>query len=52
LLGEEVSTVVDEVQGAGKHSIDYNAAHLASGIYIYTIRTNEYFQARKMILVK
>jgi photosystem II stability/assembly factor-like uncharacterized protein len=52
LLGEEVSTVVDGVQGAGNHSIDYNAAHLASGIYIYTIRTNEYFQARKMILVK
>lgn len=38
LLGREVALLVDGVQEAGRQQVAWNAAHLASGVYIYRLR--------------
>ena len=52
LTGRMVATLVDEEKNSGNHSVDFNAFNLPSGIYIYSIQTNNYKMTRKMILVK
>ncbi len=52
LLGKAVTTVVDHSMEAGKHTMQFNGEHLASGIYFYTIRTGGFLATRKMILLK
>ena len=51
-LGQEIQTLVNQYQSAGKHRVEFNAANLPSGIYIYRITTGSYTELRKMILQK
>lgn len=51
-LGEEVETLVDEFQTAGKHSVKFNASRLASGVYFYRLQAGNFIQTRKVILLK
>ena len=41
LLGQEMASLVNEFQAAGKHQISWNAEGFASGVYFYRISTNE-----------
>ena len=57
MLGHEVRTLVDEVQGAGSHAQtwdgkDQHGALLASGIYFYHLRSPDGTLVRKMILAR
>jgi len=52
ILGTEIATLVNENKEAGNYSIDFNAAELPSGVYIYQLTTPGFTQARKMILTK
>jgi len=52
LLGECVSTLVNEELNAGAHTIPFNASSLASGIYICKITTNGQSMTRKLLLMK
>lgn len=52
ILGNEVSTLIDENQSAGSHSVEFNNKNLASGVYIYSLRVNGYLLSRKMVLMK
>jgi hypothetical protein len=52
ILGNEVATLVNEAKASGNYAITFNASSLASGIYIYTLRTNNFVQTKKMILMK
>jgi hypothetical protein len=52
LTGQRIAVLVDERQEAGYHSVDFNAAGFASGIYFYKITANDFSKTRKMILVK
>jgi hypothetical protein len=52
LLGQEVARLVDRNMNAGYHSVTWNASTMSSGIYFYKIKTANFEQARKMILVK
>jgi hypothetical protein len=52
ILGEEVQTLVNEVLKPGVHNIDFNASHLASGVYFYRIDAGNYTSLKKMILMK
>ncbi|MGE5682099.1 MAG: T9SS type A sorting domain-containing protein [Bacillota bacterium] len=51
-IGNEVCTLVNEYQEAGRHSLVFNAENLSSGIYIYKLSTNGYTSSKKMTLVK
>ena len=53
ILGEKVSTLINGDISAGQHEVNFNAANLASGIYIYRINVNNKFaDTKKMILMK
>jgi len=52
IIGNEVATLVNSQQPAGKYSVDFNAAKLPSGIYLYRLQAGNYIQTRKMTLVK
>jgi N-acetylneuraminic acid mutarotase len=52
ILGNEVTTLVDGVKEAGYHNVDFNAANISSGIYLYAIQAGNFSQTKKMMLVK
>lgn len=51
-LGKEVTTLVRGQQQAGNHKVNFNAASLPSGVYIFTIQAGNFTQSRKMVLLK
>jgi len=52
ILGNEIKVLVNELKTPGNYEINFDAKELASGIYLYKIRTGEYSQIRKMIFMK
>jgi len=58
ILGQKVRTLINKDINAGYHSIKWNGRNdrgitVASGIYIYMIRTNTgYFKSKKMVFLK
>jgi hypothetical protein len=52
ILGMEISTLLNGVQTVGNHSIRFDAKNLPSGIYFYELRTGNFRDVRKMILLK
>ncbi|MBI5215388.1 MAG: T9SS type A sorting domain-containing protein [Ignavibacteriae bacterium] len=51
-LGQEVVTLIEELQEAGFHSVDFDATNLGSGIYVYRLQAGTFADQKKMILVK
>ena len=52
VLGIEIATLVNEVQPAGSYEVEFDAANFSSGIYFYTINTNQFSETKKMILLR
>jgi photosystem II stability/assembly factor-like uncharacterized protein len=52
VLGEEVATLVNEEKSPGAYNINFNAEHLSSGVYYYTITAGSYTKSMKMVLLK
>jgi hypothetical protein len=52
LLGEEVATLVNGELSTGNYEVSFNGAKLSSGIYFYTITTDNFVATKKMILMK
>lgn len=52
ISGKEIATLLNSRVTAGTYSVDFNAAHLSSGVYFYTLSNASYRETKKMILVK
>jgi photosystem II stability/assembly factor-like uncharacterized protein len=52
LLGREVSTLLDERLDAGKYKLNFNGANLASGVYLFNLRSPNFSKTNKMNLLK
>ncbi|MDA3871889.1 MAG: T9SS type A sorting domain-containing protein [Candidatus Marinimicrobia bacterium] len=52
LLGQRVTTLVNKNQLAGTYSVKWNASTKASGIYFYQIKTDNFTDVKKCILIK
>ena len=52
LLGKEVATLVNEEKPAGEYEVEFNGANLPSGIYFYQLKTGQYSETKKMVLLK
>jgi L-ascorbate metabolism protein UlaG (beta-lactamase superfamily) len=52
LLGELVTTLVDEKQNAGYHQVVWDATGMASGVYYYKIEAGEFVDVKKMVLLR
>jgi hypothetical protein len=51
-LGEEIAVLVNGNLEAGSYNVNFNASGLPSGIYIYTLQTDDQVLSKKMMLVK
>ena len=52
ILGQVVTTLLDEEMIAGSHQVTFNAANFASGIYIYQLAGDNVNLIKKMVLMK
>ena len=52
ILGREVVTLLNEMEDAGTHKIEYDASKLMSGVYFYQIKVGSFVSTRKFILLK
>ncbi|MHB8581531.1 MAG: T9SS type A sorting domain-containing protein [Ignavibacteriaceae bacterium] len=52
ILGQEVSTLVNQIQTAGSYKVSFNASSLSSGVYFYTLSNGGFIQIKKMMLLK
>ncbi len=52
VLGQKVSTLVDEKMSSGSHLVTFRADNLSSGIYFYRLQTSGVVLTKKMMLIK
>jgi len=52
LMGQEIVSLVKEVRQAGNYEINFDAAGLSSGTYIYKITAGNFIQSKKLMVLK
>jgi chitinase len=52
VLGREVEVLADKFFNQGVHDVTFNAVNLGSGVYFYTLSTENFVQTKKMMLIK
>lgn len=52
LTGREMAVLVDRNQVSGRYNVQFDAANLPSGVYIYRLTAGSFVQMRKMTLVR
>jgi hypothetical protein len=52
VLGREVATLVDEVQGSGFKHVEFDASELSSGVYYYRLVSGNFIETKAMMLAK
>jgi len=52
VLGNEITTLLQEIKPVGVHEVNFNGSDLSSGIYLYRIDAGSFHQSRKMMLIK
>ena len=52
LLGEKVATLANGVHEAGRYEVNFDASNLASGIYVYSLKSGSFTSVKKMLLMK
>ncbi|MBK9097344.1 MAG: T9SS type A sorting domain-containing protein [bacterium] len=52
VLGNEVSTFVDEYKPAGSYEVEWDASDYPSGVYFYQLRAKNFIETKKMILLR
>lgn len=57
IMGQKVKTLIDREQTAGYYTIRWNGVNdsdvkVATGVYLYSIETQEFAQTKKMLLLK
>jgi len=52
VIGQLITTLLDEKETAGYHQVEFDAQNLPSGIYLYLFKSGSYQEAKKMLLIK
>ena len=52
MMGQEVAELVNEKLEPGRYGYEWNAKNVASGMYIYELRTDKFVSIKKMMLLK
>jgi hypothetical protein len=51
-LGQQVATLVNEIEDTGYHDVRFDASGLASGIYFYRLIAGEYVATKKLVVLR
>jgi hypothetical protein len=51
-LGQTIATLVNGSLAAGRHTVNFDAANLPSGLYFYRMEAGEFSAIKKMVLMK
>lgn len=52
IYGKEVENYVDGFLQKGSYSVEFDGANLSSGIYFYALKADNFFDKKKMVLIK
>ncbi len=52
IIGRQVAVLVNEELSAGVYNVDFDASHLASGVYFCKLIADEFADVKKMMLVR
>jgi hypothetical protein len=52
VLGNEIATLVNEENPAGIYEVEFNGNGMPSGIYFYQLRSGNFIETKKMVLLK
>ncbi len=52
VLGNEITTLVNEEKPAGTYEVEWDASRSPSGVYFYQLRAGSFIETKKMILLK
>jgi len=52
VLGNEITTLVNEEKPIGTYEVNWNATTLPSGVYFYRLQAGSFVETKKMILLK
>ncbi len=52
IVGKEVATLVNEVKPAGSYIVKFDGSNLSNSVYYYKMQTGDFFEVRKMVLIK
>ncbi|MBS4036194.1 MAG: M20/M25/M40 family metallo-hydrolase [Ignavibacterium sp.] len=52
VLGQLITTLVNEEKPKGFYEVNFNATELPSGIYMYRLKAGDFMQTKKMIFLK
>ena len=52
ILGKEMAELVNERQSPGRYKVSFDASNLTSGVYFYTLSTDNFSETKRMILLK
>jgi hypothetical protein len=52
ILGREIETLVNEQLKPGTYEVEWDASNFSSGIYFYRIKTGNFTETKRMILLK
>ncbi len=52
ILGNEVTTLINTFQNAGTYETNFNASNLSSGTYFYKLKSGNFSETKKLLLLK
>ncbi|MCB0742751.1 MAG: T9SS type A sorting domain-containing protein, partial [Ignavibacteriae bacterium] len=52
VLGNEITTLVNEIKSPGNYEVQFDASNLSNGVYYYKLSTGNFVQVKKMMLLK
>ncbi|MBD3408798.1 MAG: T9SS type A sorting domain-containing protein [Ignavibacteriales bacterium] len=51
-IGEQIATLVNAQQAAGRYDVSFNASSFSSGIYFYRLEAGDFVDVKRMLLLK
>ena len=52
MLGKVIATLVNEEKSAGIYEVEFDGSNLSSGVYFYEIQAGNFFETKKLMLLK
>lgn len=52
ILGERITTLIDGFCNIGKHEVVFDANNIPAGVYLYSLKSKNFMQVKKMTVLK